>query len=144
VISAVASVAGTKATITLNGVQVIKDVDFGTNVIKVTKTVNVLSGNNMMLVDVRGTTGKTITIYAQLRRRVSPHCVRLGVRQQNRCRCSHELLWRNHRGRGCLSFCGHKQLSDRRATRPNHANGLPAHSRSRNPVFRLECGKRVS
>jgi hypothetical protein len=60
--SATASLAGTKATITLNGVQVIKDTDFGTNITNVSKSVTLLPGTNAMLVDVRGTTGKTITL----------------------------------------------------------------------------------
>jgi RHS repeat-associated protein len=61
--SATASSAGTKATITLNGVQVIKDVDFGSNIVYVAKTVSLLSGNNSLVLDVRGNTNKTITLY---------------------------------------------------------------------------------
>ena len=60
-VSARASVAGTKATITLNGVQVIKDADFGTNITYIIRP-TALSASNSMSVDVRGTTGTTITV----------------------------------------------------------------------------------
>ena len=60
-VAARASVAGTKATITINGVQVIKDADFGTNVTYVVKQ-SLLAGSNTMQVDVRGTTNTTITV----------------------------------------------------------------------------------
>ena len=60
-ISAYPSANNTKATITLNGVQVIKDTDFsGTT--PVSRAANLVSGNNSMLVDVRGTTGTTVTV----------------------------------------------------------------------------------
>jgi RHS repeat-associated protein len=60
-ISAKASVTGTKATITLNGVKVIIDKNFvGTT--PIVRDVNLVSGNNSLVVDVRGTTGTTITV----------------------------------------------------------------------------------
>jgi len=61
-ISAQGSVAGTTATITVNGVQVIKDSDFGNAITYVSKPVTLLSGSNAMLVDVIGSTGTTITL----------------------------------------------------------------------------------
>jgi RHS repeat-associated protein len=61
-VSARASVAGTNATITLNGVEVIKATDWPTGVIYVVKTVSVLNGSNSVKVAVRGNTGTTITV----------------------------------------------------------------------------------
>jgi len=61
-VSARASVAGTNATITLNGVEVIKVTDWGTGVTYVVKTVNLLTGSNAVKVAVRGNTGTTITV----------------------------------------------------------------------------------
>lgn len=71
-ISATPSVAGTKATITVNGAQVIKDTDFGTTVAPVSRAVNLVSGNNSMVVDVRGTTGTTITVVVTATDKTSP------------------------------------------------------------------------
>lgn len=61
-ISARASVSGTKATVTLNGVQVIKATDFGTSVTFVSRTATLVTGSNSMQVDVTGSTGTTITV----------------------------------------------------------------------------------
>jgi RHS repeat-associated protein len=53
---------GATATITLNGVQVIKDNDFGTNLQTVSKSVTLLSGTNSMSIDVRGLFSQFITL----------------------------------------------------------------------------------
>jgi RHS repeat-associated protein len=61
-ITATASNAGTKATITLNGVQVIKDTDFGTSLTYVSKSVNLLSAGNSIQIDVRGNLNTSIIV----------------------------------------------------------------------------------
>jgi RHS repeat-associated protein len=81
-ITAVASVAGTKATITLGGVQVIKDTDFGTNVTVVTKSVNLAYGNVPMVIDVRGNTGTTIMVSVSATDKLPP-TLTIGAPSQN-------------------------------------------------------------
>ena len=60
-IAALASASGTKATITFNGVIVIKDADF-TNTTLVVRGVSPVSGSNSLKVDVRGNTGTNVYV----------------------------------------------------------------------------------